>query len=221
MHQRRSPASLFDFDVDGSHFHIHRELVLFHAPFFCEFFHGQPAWPGETRHVTVHGIEPVVFAAFSHWLYNQILISPYGPPTVPNLDLLEGIWILGRRWRIPQLQNDAMERIPAAFKAATLNPYEQVDLERFFSDECLEAPNSVLNIAALDLAICYVGNATPENRQWFLDLLAPRVYRLVTGEVLARAFDNTLVNRFSEADIQTFFVPLGAEPNGSFIEGDL
>jgi hypothetical protein len=100
-----------------------------------------------------------------------------------------------------------MERIPAAFRAATLNPAEEVDLKRFLCDEYLDTSNLALNRATVDLAVCYVGNATPENRRWFLELLAPRMYCIVVEVVMTRSFDNTLVNKFNEADVQAFFVP--------------
>ncbi|KAH7304865.1 hypothetical protein BKA65DRAFT_560358 [Rhexocercosporidium sp. MPI-PUGE-AT-0058] len=90
---------------------IHKAFLLHYSPYFRVILKLLPRSPKpmdleiDNTHITAFGI-------FVHWLYYQTLTSL---EDVPNSFVLMKVWELGGRFRVPALQNSAMDSLHEYF----------------------------------------------------------------------------------------------------------
>jgi len=105
-------------------FTIHKDFLCFYSPFFASAFNG-PYKEGKTQTMTLFEIDLESFGMFVYWLYQRKL--PTHTVDFEDVDLvyLANIWILGDRFLIPSLQNNAAFRIHTIINEGKLEGFQE------------------------------------------------------------------------------------------------
>jgi hypothetical protein len=105
-------------------FTIHKDFLCFYSPFFASAFNG-PYKEGKTQTMILDEIDLEAFGMFVYWLYQRKL--PTHTVDFEDVDLvhLANIWILGDRFLIPSLQNNAACRIHTLINEGKLEDFQE------------------------------------------------------------------------------------------------
>jgi hypothetical protein len=98
---------------DKQEFHVHKDFVVFHSPFFAAAFSDFDK--GENATLCIDNVDSDAFGWVVHWLYFKNVMPQSKDAGMglgrDKLTLLARIWNLGGRFIIPGLQNAAMSLI--------------------------------------------------------------------------------------------------------------
>jgi hypothetical protein len=105
-------------------FIIHKDFLCFYSPFFASAFNG-PYKEGRTQTMNLSDIDLEAFGMFVYWLYQRKL--PTHTVDFEDVDLvhLANLWILGDRFLITSLQNNAAARIHTIINEGKLEGFQE------------------------------------------------------------------------------------------------
>lgn len=89
-------------------FVLHKAFICYYSPFFSAAFNGKFE-EGNTQKMELNDVDPKVFGILANWLYSQEVTD--AEKKTPDLVTCAKLWILGDRFLMRKLQNDAMRQI--------------------------------------------------------------------------------------------------------------
>ncbi|TVY47516.1 hypothetical protein LOCC1_G003653 [Lachnellula occidentalis] len=94
--------------LEAQKFTVHKNLAEHYSPFFEKAFNSGFI-EGKTQQMVLEDVEPEIFGYMVNWLYTQKIIHPEDKGIEP-VEFAK-LWVLAGRFMIPQLQNEAIQRI--------------------------------------------------------------------------------------------------------------
>ncbi|CZR61819.1 uncharacterized protein PAC_11716 [Phialocephala subalpina] len=148
-------------------FPLYKSVLCRQSPFFKAAFKG-PFIEGQSQSMTLEDVGIEEFGSFVHWMHYGVIASKHGVesgdvPLIPTKVLIK-LWMLGERFLVPQLQNDAMDILYNRVKNRYSNFLDNfkdfhdimgdseapAPLRQFVLDGLLSCPESQLTDKVLD-----------------------------------------------------------------------
>lgn len=94
-------------------FHIHRELICHHSPYFKTVIDNAKSVGGKDKEIKEPAIDEDVFGLFNHWIYFQQIETA---PASLTIMLLTRLWTSAGAWKIPALQDQVIRILSKMMK---------------------------------------------------------------------------------------------------------